>query len=842
MAWYDELNQGAFQAGPRPGSIDELRAELAAKQKQQPKNKGNFLTSLIPSGGGIAGAVGGAALGTTILPGAGTIVGALLGGALGGGAGKVAENAVIGEEDLGKGVAQEALLSGVLGAGPLRLGKLGVDTVRGLKTIGTADKVLETVQTAKGIPIKSISSTSIGKAGVKIPEGAREVPIGDFNDVSFVMRFKPNATEAIKQMPSITKTFSQTGIKDPLDLLVTHLATNATKGEIRTIVNKFFPIGLDSQTKNSVIRTLQSSKDQSEIKGLLQGIDSRIKSQEGNVRGDIGINFGSGTQKQSILPAKEQPLVTREVNGKSISLSDVLIDAGNKAATGSITGAIGGKLTNASNDLVVKNFRLTPSQLNNYRAKFGEDASQTIKKYKLVGKDADTIGENAIKPLQGEFDTISKQIPTLPTADVLKAFKTKYQPLVNSAVEDKQVIGQQLKQQADTLAKKYGAEIPSSELAALRQEFDSLVNYTAQAANPARYGVNKLSADAIRTSLQQTADKAGLKASNGMTFKEVGKELSKLRELTGNIAKQEQLGRGSLPVGLGNLPGAVVGSAGGVPGALVGAVGGNIVNSPTGRRAIAGGAEKLGAKLTESAAKNKPFGVGSVAGRIAPVGVASALAQPSLENSAMAANTTTTPTNIPSNSSIDALYNTGEQMSTPESQNPYPQANLMYDLQRDPANADKYIAYFKALQEAFPESTKSSLTSTQATRAAAAQNALQDIPLIEEAIQSGKLGGAKALPGADTGIGRRLLGTENLDAALFNIADNILRARSGAAAPEAEVKRFVNTFLPGPLDSEEAKRAKLARAVRELQGFVNPQEASAGTLEEALMAQQQGGF
>lgn len=126
------------------------------------------------------------------------------------------------------------------------------------------------------------------------------------------------------------------------------------------------------------------------------------------------------------------------------------------------------------------------------------------------------------------------------------------------------------------------------------------------------------------------------------------------------------------------------------------------------------------------------------------------------------------------------------------------------------------------------------LNATQATRAAAANNALKDIPMIAEAIESGRLGGAKALPGSGTQIGRRILGTENLDAALFNIADNILRARTGAAAPEAEVRRFVDTFLPAPIDSAKAKREKLERAIRELQGYVNPMEASTDTLEGAL--------
>lgn len=150
------------------------------------------------------------------------------------------------------------------------------------------------------------------------------------------------------------------------------------------------------------------------------------------------------------------------------------------------------------------------------------------------------------------------------------------------------------------------------------------------------------------------------------------------------------------------------------------------------------------------------------------------------------------------------------------------------------------ISAIKTVMDVFAsqqESKEKPLTASQATRAVAAKNALNDIPLIEEAIESGKLGGAKSLPGSGTQIGRRVLGTENLDAALFNIADNILRARSGAAAPEAEVKRFVDTFLPAPSDSKKAKTDKLARAIRELQGYVNPNSAGEDTLEGLIASQ-----
>jgi hypothetical protein len=194
--------------------------------------------------------------------------------------------------------------------------------------------------------------------------------------------------------------------------------------------------------------------------------------------------------------------------------------------------------------------------------------------------------------------------------------------------------------------------------------------------------------------------------------------------------------------------------------------------------------------------------------------------------------------------SADSLQPLEDPSQNQQSANPYPQESLLADIQRDPANQDKYIKLYQTYAKLFPDPATAGgdMTAAQQTRAAAAQNALQDIPLLQDAISSGKLGGVKALPGSGTAIGRRLLGTEDLDAALFNIADNILRARSGAAAPEAEVKRFKDTFLPGPLDSEEAKKLKLERAVRELQGYVNPGGAAGGsnlTLQDALMQLQQ---
>ena len=115
--------------------------------------------------------------------------------------------------------------------------------------------------------------------------------------------------------------------------------------------------------------------------------------------------------------------------------------------------------------------------------------------------------------------------------------------------------------------------------------------------------------------------------------------------------------------------------------------------------------------------------------------------------------------------------------------------------------------------------------------------------MIIDAIQSNKFGVQQAIPGAQSPIGQRLLGTADLQSAMFNIVDNILRARSGAATPEAEIKRYYNRLMPNPLDSKQAQLDKMNRLIREMQGYVNPPAtSSSATLQDALMQAQQGGY
>lgn len=180
------------------------------------------------------------------------------------------------------------------------------------------------------------------------------------------------------------------------------------------------------------------------------------------------------------------------------------------------------------------------------------------------------------------------------------------------------------------------------------------------------------------------------------------------------------------------------------------------------------------------------------------------------------------------------------QPETAQIANPYPVENMLYDVSRDPKNSSKYIAVFNAVQANIKAQGKGkALTATQAQKAGSAMNALQDIPMLVDAIQTGKLGLQQAIPGASTAAGQRLLGTADIQSAMFNITDNVLRARTGAAMPESEIKRYMQYLMPNPFDSQEVQLSKLNRLVKELQSYVNP-PTSAATVED-LLAQAQGG-
>lgn len=165
-----------------------------------------------------------------------------------------------------------------------------------------------------------------------------------------------------------------------------------------------------------------------------------------------------------------------------------------------------------------------------------------------------------------------------------------------------------------------------------------------------------------------------------------------------------------------------------------------------------------------------------------------------------------------------AVLGASTRQVAPQFESPYSRESMLADIQRDPENFAKYLELYQQLN---PEMAENKLSATQQSQAARAQNALGDLQVLGQAIESGDIG-KTAIPGSKNAFIGNMLGTSDVEAALFNIGDVILRARTGAQAPESEVRAFVNGFLPRAGESSESQMYKLQRAYRELQGMINP--------------------
>lgn len=163
--------------------LRELQKRIGSTQPKvakKPKNTGvkGFLSSLIGEAGGTGGALGGAAAGATVgsvVPGIGTAIGGLvgagLGGFLGGTGGQLAENKIRDDKyDVGKALKSGAV-EGVLGAGPLKLGKAAFGASKAIKGAEKASDIVRGAESAVKTPLLS-NLPGAKKAGTALSTSA----------------------------------------------------------------------------------------------------------------------------------------------------------------------------------------------------------------------------------------------------------------------------------------------------------------------------------------------------------------------------------------------------------------------------------------------------------------------------------------------------------------------------------------------------------------------------------------------------------------------------------------------------------------------------------------------
>lgn len=164
----------------------------------------------------------------------------------------------------------------------------------------------------------------------------------------------------------------------------------------------------------------------------------------------------------------------------------------------------------------------------------------------------------------------------------------------------------------------------------------------------------------------------------------------------------------------------------------------------------------------------------------------------------------------PSVTSEQDLIGTTQPVAPAEAVNPYPVENMLYDVSRDPKNANKYISIFNTVQTYMKNQTKSqNLTEAQQAR----QDIIGMTADAQKLLASGdiKIGFGGLLGKIEKFKGQFNLG-DNRTLYFYNLLGNLIgtiaRARGGTSFTATE-RAMMNQYAPTINDSEQQIAQKL---------------------------------
>lgn len=366
-------------------------------------------------------------------------------------------------------------------------------------------------------------------------------------------------------------------------------------------------------------------------------VSDLIPTATGIIGGVVGSVAGpGGTVAGGAAGSAIGEAIRQSVAGEDLSLGKIATEGvlggvgGGVGKAGSVAAragkqAIGKSLTRGGEAMAVRALRPTKTQLANFATQHGEDILPVIRRYKLEGiADPAKIFDDVIDPIQEQFDAIVKNTKVTVPREVLdRNFYGRIKTLLDSGdVDDVKVAEKILNQYESILGKK--ANLTIDDVNSMRKNFDSKVKDW-KLSNPLVAGEKKIVADSLRDTIREVAESAGLQGAEGQSLRELGQELSKLYDIHTIANLQQNLGRGTLPLGLTTLLGAVGGGSvgGGLPGAVTMAAGTAFLNSPKtvgvlSRMALNAGDRLTAEQLAQGAGKTMARNVSSqIAGQAA---------------------------------------------------------------------------------------------------------------------------------------------------------------------------------------------------------------------------------
>jgi hypothetical protein len=191
-------------------------------------------------------------------------------------------------------------------------------------------------------------------------------------------------------------------------------------------------------------------------------------------------------------------------------------------------------------------------------------------------------------------------------------------------------------------------------------------------------------------------------------------------------------------------------------------------------------------------------------------------------------------------------------METPQQLPQSPQASYtleqaMADIRRDPKNAATYKWVYEQSQSQAGPTGGNGLNVTKPTseKYAQAASGAQALDQLETLLANDPSILAKTrTPGRGItalGIGSSIkdaTGTGEYDTLGFATVDNMLRIATGAAAPEGEIRRYMNQYLPAAGDNPATIKAKLDTMRRQFNSILslagNSQTSNTNSLYDAI--------
>lgn len=165
----------------------------------------------------------------------------------------------------------------------------------------------------------------------------------------------------------------------------------------------------------------------------------------------------------------------------------------------------------------------------------------------------------------------------------------------------------------------------------------------------------------------------------------------------------------------------------------------------------------------------------------------------------------------------------------------YPLEAALADIQRDPKNASKYQALYEMVKEEEGAGVGgANITKVTAQQYGLAQTGLQSLQQLSGLLQSDpSVLNRSATPGRQLPIAggyiSRAAGTGEFDAYGYNIADTLLRLRTGAQANESEIRNLQSQIMPRAGDSPTTVRTKLAQLEQAFNGVLSLAGAGGAT-------------